>query len=69
MLQTVGQHAAGDIDNAEFWHQAGFWYIPELLITGDGDDTVPLSFDLKQNFPNPFNPATTIRFLVTMPDV
>ncbi len=44
-------------------------YIDDIVVTGlsgarlakDGTD-LPVSFDLSQNFPNPFNPTTTIKF-------
>jgi hypothetical protein len=40
---------------------------PLLGVSDRGKDAAPHSFDLGQNFPNPFNPSTTIRFMLTEP--
>lgn len=41
--------------------------IPEIVVSGveETSDGAPAGFELLQNFPNPFNPETTVRFTVS----
>lgn len=63
MNGTIGQAVTGPTSNATyitnqgFWHGAGQGLDVKLKGIADG-------YDLEQNFPNPFNPSTVIRFSI-----
>ncbi|MBN2104036.1 T9SS type A sorting domain-containing protein [bacterium] len=68
---TPGQVITDEAEGPDLCLMSGFWHMQASLITDveTKQENVPAEFRLERNYPNPFNPNTTIAFSISGPSL